>query len=267
MLPPVIYPLMKLFYREKGDASLPTLIILHGLWGASDNWLPIAEHLSTQFHVILPDFRNHGHSPHAEEHTYPALAKDICDWIGNLHLPTAPFIAGHSMGGKCLMHLLLQHPDIAAKAAIIDIAPKRYEKMEEHLQIINFIKQFVFDKKESRSMLYRRIRDNVKDERLCQVLLKNIDKEETGFKWKINVQAILKHLPAITGWTAPTGKCIKPILFIRAEASNYIQPEDIPHIKSIFPHASFITINEADHWIHTQQPSKLANAMKCFFGG
>ena len=51
---------MQLFYREKGIDTHPPLIILHGLWGASDNWLPVADLLSHRFHVILPDLRNHG---------------------------------------------------------------------------------------------------------------------------------------------------------------------------------------------------------------
>ena len=46
---------MQLFYREKGIDTHPPLIILHGLWGASDNWLPVADLLSHRFHVILPD--------------------------------------------------------------------------------------------------------------------------------------------------------------------------------------------------------------------
>ncbi len=256
---------MKLFYREKGNASLPTLIILHGLWGASDNWLPLAERLATQFHVILPDIRNHGHSPHAGEHTYAALANDIREWIDSFHLHTSPFIAGHSMGGKCLMHLLLQYPKIATKAAIIDIAPKSYDLTKEHLQIAEFIKQFVFDNGENRTMLHQRIRNSIKEERLYQIVLKNIDKDQEGFKWKINIQAIMKHFPDIMGWETVTERCPTPTLFIRGEESDYIQTEDIPYIKYIFPHASFITINGADHWIHTRQPSRLADSLEHFF--
>ena len=86
------------------------------------------------------------------------------------------------MGGKCLMHILLKYPSIATKAAIIDIAPKKYEPTEEHRQIIQFLKQFSFIKGESRAQLHQRIRKELKDERICQILLKNIDKRENGFR-------------------------------------------------------------------------------------
>ena len=59
---------MKLFFRTIGEGT--PLIILHGLWGASENWLPIAHLLEDKFQVILPDVRNHGQSPHDEAMNY-----------------------------------------------------------------------------------------------------------------------------------------------------------------------------------------------------
>ena len=40
---------MKLFFRTIGEGT--PLIILHGLWGASENWLPIAHLLEDKFQV------------------------------------------------------------------------------------------------------------------------------------------------------------------------------------------------------------------------
>ena len=48
---------MKLFYRKSGIG--PYLIILHGLYGSSDNWITISRKLSDIYTVILPDQRNH----------------------------------------------------------------------------------------------------------------------------------------------------------------------------------------------------------------
>ncbi len=49
---------MKLFYRKYGDG--PPLIIVHGLYGASDNWVSIGKELSNYFEVYIIDERNHG---------------------------------------------------------------------------------------------------------------------------------------------------------------------------------------------------------------
>ena len=89
---------MKLFYREKGDTNLPVMVILHGLWGASDNWLPVADILSEHFHVILPDLRNHGFSPHSDMMDYPSMAQDILQLLRHLDC-AGKFFYGGSFDG------------------------------------------------------------------------------------------------------------------------------------------------------------------------
>ncbi|HRI80187.1 MAG TPA: alpha/beta fold hydrolase, partial [Cyclobacteriaceae bacterium] len=54
---------MKLFFRQSGEG--PPLIILHGLFGSSDNWYTLAKSFSQHFTVFLIDQRNHGQSPHS----------------------------------------------------------------------------------------------------------------------------------------------------------------------------------------------------------
>ena len=91
---------LKLFFRETGT-GIP-LVILHGLYGMSDNWLSVAKELGKHFRVILPDMRNHGRSPHDPEHTYQAMREDISLLFDDLKLNNA-ILLGHSMGGKTAM--------------------------------------------------------------------------------------------------------------------------------------------------------------------
>ena len=86
---------MKLFFRTIGEGT--PLIILHGLWGASENWLPIAHLLEDKFQVILPAVRNHGQAPHDEAMNYEVMSDDIIELVENLKLPVRPHIVGHSM--------------------------------------------------------------------------------------------------------------------------------------------------------------------------
>ncbi len=65
---------MNLFYRKFGQG--PVMIILHGLYGSSDNWISIGKVLSNHFEVFLPDLRNHGNSIHSNEHNYNLLKND-----------------------------------------------------------------------------------------------------------------------------------------------------------------------------------------------
>ena len=51
---------MKLHFRSMGQG--PALIILHGLFGSSDNWQTLAKRFSEHYTVYLVDQRTHGRS-------------------------------------------------------------------------------------------------------------------------------------------------------------------------------------------------------------
>ena len=57
---------MKLFYRALGETGTP-VIILHGIFGTSDNWLGFGKAISGDHQVFLLDQRNHGQSPWDDE--------------------------------------------------------------------------------------------------------------------------------------------------------------------------------------------------------
>src|SRR5512136_780582 len=77
-------------------ASTP-IIILHGLYGSSDNWLTIGKELSLDWEVYLVDMRNHGNSPHSDRHTYPLMKLDLLEFLDGREIEKSVLI-GHSMG-------------------------------------------------------------------------------------------------------------------------------------------------------------------------
>ena len=111
---------MKLFYRKFGDG--PPLIILHGLYGSSDNWVSIAKKLGDSFTVYLPDQRNHGQSPHSDIHDYDSMRDDLFELVTELRLKKF-FLAGHSMGGKTAMAFAVKWPEMINGLLIADISP------------------------------------------------------------------------------------------------------------------------------------------------
>ena len=50
------------------------LLIVHGLFGMSDNWQSLGKKFADFFEVHLIDQRNHGRSPHSTVFNYEALA-------------------------------------------------------------------------------------------------------------------------------------------------------------------------------------------------
>lgn len=255
---------MKLYFRKQGEGT--PLLILHGLWGASENWLPIAHSLEDKFQVILPDIRNHGQSPHAETMNYEVMSDDIIELIEDLRLPVRPHIAGHSMGGKIVMALLLKKPDIVNKAIVVDIAPVSYSQRDggSHNRIIDFMANFDLSRYKNRDEVRQAIEQHFKTERSQQLFLKNIKKTPFGFEWKINHQVISQHFDDISGCPGQLPHSIyeKEILFIKGEQSNLIS--DISCLQEQFPAARLKEIPRCGHWIHSEQPEKLAQTIREF---
>jgi len=98
---------MKLHYREMGEGQ--AFIILHGLFGYSDNWQTHAKKLAEYYRVILVDQRNHGHSAWSEEFSYELMATDLSELVDDLKLNNF-ILMGHSMGGKTAMRYVQNLP-------------------------------------------------------------------------------------------------------------------------------------------------------------
>lgn len=255
---------MKLHYREKGE-GIP-LIILHGLWGASDNWLPVANLLADRFRLILPDLRNHGLSPHSDKMDYHVMSEDIVELIDELRLPVRPFIVGHSMGGKVVMALLLKNPERIEKAVVVDIAPISYSLSDggRHAYIIEFMSTFDLSAYQTRAELTEAIKKQFKSERSQQLFLKNIRKTADGFQWKINYPVLSANFNTISG--SPSGlpfiRYEQEVLFIKGEKSDLIP--DLNTLLPTFPGAKLAEIPQCGHWIHSEQPELLARTIREF---
>ena len=102
------------YESEQSLAQNPPIIILHGLFGSSRNWHPIAQALSDKYTVYALDLRNHGKSPHDNIMDYPHMARDVLTFLenelGQKEITPVTIIA-HSMGGKAAMWLALTRPE------------------------------------------------------------------------------------------------------------------------------------------------------------
>ncbi len=242
---------MLLHYKEIGEGK--PLVILHGLFGTSDNWQTHAKKLGEYFRVILVDQRNHGHSPWSEDFTYEHLADDLERLI--LHLGIDQFtLIGHSMGGKTAMYYSQKYPNRLEKMVVVDIGIKRYPM--HHNEIIKGIKSIDLSTIASRSAAEQAMIPFVDSYGVRQFLLKNLYWVEKGkLAWRMNVdvleremEEILAPIPSIEVWT--------PTLFLRGAMSNYILDEDWDAIEEIFPDATLETIDNAGHWVHSEQPDE-----------
>ena len=261
---------MKLFYRKFGEG--PALFILHGLYGASDNWVTIAKSLSDTFTVYLPDQRNHGQSPHSDIHDYDSMSDDLYELLKELHIKKF-FLAGHSMGGKTAIAFALKWPELLNGLMVMDISPFSDENTRlpfytQHLTILSTILSLDLGKVHSRTDADKLIAGKITSERLRNFILKNLERNPDGtFRWKINVSSLYSNLDKIMEGIAMNDGAFQPVtgfpvVFLKGATSNYILASDVTDIRKIFPAAEFIVINGAGHWLHSDKPEEVITNIK-----
>jgi len=250
---------MKLNYREIGSGQ--PLIILHGLFGSSDNWQTQAKKFAVYFRVILVDLRNHGHSNWDPDTSYHAMASDIIELIHALNLEKI-ILVGHSMGGKVAMLTTQLNPKLIDKLIVVDMGIKGYPPHHQH--ILEGIHAVKLDGVSSRSEADFELSKYIESEGVKQFLLKNLYWKEKGqLAWRMNVAVLEASMDQILE-PIPETEVFTPTLFIRGELSNYILDEDIQEIENLFPDSQYITISQAGHWVHAEKPDEFVDAVLGF---
>lgn len=245
---------MYLHYKKSGTG--PPLVILHGLFGMLDNWQTIAKHLESRFTIYLIDQRNHGRSPHTEDHSYQLMAEDLYDFFQQQHINKA-IIMGHSMGGKTAMQFAINHPSMIEKLIVVDMGIKRYPG--GHDSIFDALQAFDTTAVTKRSEAEAMLSTTIPDAGVRQFVLKNLTRNpDASYQWKFNLPTLVKNYEEnILAPITIEHPCNIPALFIRGENSNYIGDNDWPAIQLVFPAAELKTISNAGHWVHADQPEAL----------
>jgi esterase len=253
---------MKLYYREFGEGQ--PAIILHGLFGQSDNWVTVGRRIADQFHVYIPDQRNHGQSPHTSIHSFPAMADDLTEFIED-HKIENPVIIGHSMGGKVAMTYSLENPGNVRKLVVIDISPRKYPERVIHTQVISQMMSIDIENIKTRTEVEKILDSRISDSRVRMFIMKNLYYKIHGkLAWRLNLDAINQSMDLLFDGISSDSQYPGPTIFIRGGNSDYVTDADIALIKSMFPEAVIKTISGASHWVHADSPEELCFLLSGF---
>jgi pimeloyl-ACP methyl ester carboxylesterase len=260
-----------LFFRDYGKGF--PIVILHGLYGSSDNWIPLAKQLATKFRVIVPDMRNHGRSFWHSDHSVEALAKDVVRIIERENLDQVHLI-GHSLGGKVALFLADQFPQYVKKIVVLDISPFKMKNQAIiqafHEKILTGYQKITRENEIfSRTKLIERmalIFPN--DKRLLTFLSKNIRLQKDGsVSLLLGIDSIIKNKNHIFATLDINFKSFqKSILFLFGEQSIYITKQDKQQIEKKFG-KKYITIKKTTHWLHIEETIKTYNVIDTFLNG
>ena len=255
---------MQLHFKQLGQGE--PLVLLHGLFGHSDNWFGVAPKLAEKFHVFMPDLRNHGHSPHHPEMDYPLMAADVEKFFAAQKIESAHVI-GHSMGGKVAMRTALLHPDAVERLLVADIAPVVYPPHNH--PIVAAMQAIPLHDGLTRAAADTALAAAVPSAAVRAFLLQNL---RLGMPpiWRIGLDEIAAALADLEGWDGPTAATAPDAvyagrtLFVAGETSDYITRDDRPLIRALFPAARFVTVKHAGHWLHADNPAGFLAVVEAF---
>ncbi|MGE8497943.1 MAG: alpha/beta fold hydrolase [Pseudomonas sp.] len=120
---------VKVFYREAGSPSAPTVLLLHGFAASSFMYRDVIPALADRYHVIAPDLPAFGFTEVAEKSDYPytfsQLTKTIGQFTEQLKLDKYALMV-HDYGAPVGWRLAVAHPERVT--AIISQNGNAYEE-------------------------------------------------------------------------------------------------------------------------------------------
>ena len=255
--------MMLLYSNILGEGN--PFVILHGFLGMSDNWKTLGTKFSEEnYEVHLIDQRNHGRSFHSDNFNYEALVDDLKNYCEALGLKDIVLL-GHSMGGKTAMLFAETYPELVSKLIVADISPRFYPI--HHDAILEGLSSLDLKKMKSRGEADNQLAEYVSDFGTRQFLLKNLywtENKELALRIKLDV---LKENVHEIGEALPTHAQFKnETLFLRGDKSEYIGLQDEVIIKNHFPNSKIVTISNAGHWLHAENPKDFFIEVMKFLG-
>ncbi|WP_444943946.1 alpha/beta fold hydrolase [Microbulbifer sp. ZKSA006] len=105
---------INIFYRESGDPSYPTIVLLHGFPSSSYQYREVLSRLGNEFHIIAPDYPGFGYSdkPSIEEYeyTFDNLASTISKFLDQQGIKKY-FLMIHDYGAPVGFRIATSKPD------------------------------------------------------------------------------------------------------------------------------------------------------------
>ena len=245
-------------YLEWGNASYPTVLMLHGNAQQAHSWDFISLALSEQYHVLALDQRGHGDSGWASDGDYSveAQTKDLQGFVEAASLKAFVLI-GHSMGGRNAYVWASRNPGVLKGLVLVDTGPENRRRGSDRIRRFRELPDELdtFDEFAQRVQEYTgRSREQV-----VGALQHSIRQRPDG-KWIWKYDKIMRDPNRKdAGWTSQQlWECVNqidcPTLLIRGERSDLFMEETMLRMQSAIGDCQTVTIRGAGHLVQGDNP-------------
>ena len=252
----------------------PRVAFLHGLFGQGRNWSQVAKALAGPggdgARSTLVDLPDHGRSPWSEEFSFAAYADAVASMLRRIDAGARWMVVGHSLGGKTAMVLALRHPELVARLVVVDIAPRSYGSLDRFSTYIAEMQRLPLGQLTSRGDAEARFEEP--NPGVKAFLLQNLRRDGDTWHWQANLGLFAADAAKGTGsliadWpdaAAELAPYDEPVLWVAGSESEYVGDEDLPTMQALFPKVRQLTVKGASHWVHTDAPEVVVEALRRF---
>ncbi|MFS2034063.1 alpha/beta fold hydrolase [Polaromonas sp. CT11-55] len=264
---------LNLHVTEWGNAQARPVVMLHGIRGYAETFAGVAAALQPDFRVVAFDQRGRGESDWDPAHNYytDAYVADLealAQALGLAHFD----LLGHSMGGINAIVYAARYPQKVRRLVIEDAGPGAFEASDGATRIRKELATTPdrFASWEAATGFMRALRPTVTEE-ARQQRLQNMLKPlpQGGFTWRYDHAGIvatrLNPDPTRVVDLEPSIRAIAcETLVLRGGRSDYLQPAMVARMRELNPRITDITIPDAGHYVHDDQPALFERAVADF---
>ncbi|NND00142.1 MAG: alpha/beta hydrolase, partial [Gammaproteobacteria bacterium] len=156
----------------------------------------------------------------------------------------------------------LEHSARVERLQVLDIAPVAYS--HSHAPFLEALMEVDLAGLKSRSEADRKLQAVIPDNATRLFLLQNLSGSAGAYTWRINLPVLHKFMPQITGFPEVHNSVANKALFIAGELSDYVLSRHHAGILELFPNSQFISIADAGHWLHVEQPQRVLEVVSEF---
>ncbi len=257
---------IELSVRELGDGPV-SLVFLHGLLGQGRNFSFVANQLTDLATCYLLDLPNHGRSPWTDRTDYIALSEVVAKQLQRMQLGRPLVVLGHSMGGKVAMQLALRYPELPDGLIVVDTSPlalgMQISTQGRFPTIFSALRGLPLDELTSRKQADALLAEHVPSDVIRSFLLQNLRRTGDAWRWQPNIDLLGDNLYDIGDWPSPKGATWdRPTLLIAGAKSNFVPAEALPVMRDLFPKTQLVTLADAGHWVHSEQPEAFVKTVR-----
>ncbi len=253
---------MTLHVREWGAGDGLPVLLLHGSRGFGAQWQDVAEVLAAPgLRLLAPDLRGHGESrrPAPSSYRLEDYAADLVALAGALGLGPV-VLAGHSMAALVTMLLAGTGMLPVRAVALMDIEARPPASQAQRLNEAGARPLRRFASMEEVIAAEQRALPDVLPARVARLALAAVRPvADGGYEYRADQEALRQFPQVDLRPLLPRISC--PALVVRGADSHVLRPEVAAQMAAALPLGRLVTIPDAVHQLHIQQPEAVAAAL------